>query len=269
MWVLGERGVNPPFRVMMRQMMQCMLARGGKPAQNGRTMIRFSLFGVRVTIHPTLWLMLAALGGLFSVSGLGDLLGVAVFAMAGLLCLLVHEMGHALVGSRLGGGSPEIWLAWLGGACNNPDSRLTRVGGVLMTMSGPAASVLLGLFAVAALGAYIGSFPVACYIGLHALAGVVHAETWLLGSSYLILFFICLIQVCFWWSVFNLLPVFPLDGGQIMHGLMESPRRMHFLSLLFACLLMAGCAVLGLWLIAILMFMLAALNYRCVQQAPY
>lgn len=232
-------------------------------------MIRFSLFGVRVRIHPTLWLMLAALGGVFSVSGLGDLFGVVVFVVAGLLCLLVHEMGHALVGQRLGGGEPEVWLAWLGGACNNPDSRLTRVGGVLMTMAGPAASVLLGLFAVAALGAYIGHFRAACYIGLHALAGVVHAETWLLGSSYVILFLICLMQVCFWWSLFNLLPVFPLDGGQIMNGLMESPRRMHFFSLLFACLLTAGCGVLGLWLMALLMLLLAGLNYRCMRQAPY
>lgn len=66
-----------------------------------------------------------------------------------------------------------------------------------------------------------------------------------------------------------MLPVFPLDGGQIMHGLMDSPRRMHFLSLLFACLLTAGSIVMGLWLITALMVVLAFLNYRCCQQAPY
>lgn len=232
-------------------------------------MIRFSLFGVRVMIQPTLWLMLAGLGCVFCASGRGDLLGVAVFVLAGLLCLLSHEMGHALVGRRLGGGEPEVCLAWLGGACNNPDARLTRTGGVLMTMAGPVASLLLGLAATALLGVYINSLPAACYIALHSLAGVVHQETWELGSVYVILFCVCLIQVSFWWSVFNLLPVFPLDGGQIMHGLMESPRRMHFCSLVFACLLTAGALVLGLWLIALLMVLLAFLNYRCCRMAPF
>lgn len=232
-------------------------------------MIRFSLFGIRVTIQPTLWLMLAVLGGVFSLPMTGDVLGVAVFVLAGLLCLLTHEMGHALVGKRLGGGAPEICLAWLGGACNNPDARLTRTEGVLMTIAGPAASVLLGLAATALLGVYINSVPAACYIALHSLAGVVHQETWELGSLYLIYFCIALIQLSFWWSVFNLLPVFPLDGGQIMHGLMESPRRMHFCSLVSACLLTVGSLVLGLWLIALLMVLLAFLNYRCCRTAPF
>lgn len=232
-------------------------------------MIRFSLFGVRVTIQPTLWLMLAGLGLAFGMSGGADMAGVAIFALAGLLCLLVHEMGHAMVSRRLGGGSPEVCLALLGGACTNPDARLTRTGGVLMTMAGPAASLLPGLFAVAALAVLIDSYPAACYIALHSLAGVVREDTWQLGSPYLILFCIRLIQVGFWWSVFNMLPVFPLDGGQIMHGLMDSPRRMHFLSLCFACLLTVGSLVLGLWLVAVLMVVLAFLNYRCCQQAPY
>lgn len=245
----------------------CLQNRRGSRNMDG--MIRFSLLGVRVTIQPTLWLMLVALGGAFGAAGLADVMGIAIFALAGLLCLLVHEMGHALVSKRLGGGAPEVCLAWLGGACTNPEARLTRTGGVLMTMAGPAASVLPGLFAAAALGVYIDSYPAACYIALHSLAGVIKEETWQLGSPYVILFCIRLIQVSFWWSVFNMLPVFPLDGGQIMHGLMDSPRRMHFLSLLFACLLTAGSIVLGLWLITALMVVLAFLNYRCCQQAPY
>lgn len=232
-------------------------------------MVRFSLFGVRVTISPSLWLILAVLGGLFNASGMLNLLGVGLFGIAALLCLLTHEMGHALVGRKLGGGTPEICLAWLGGDCSNPDARLTRTQGVIMTAAGPAASILLGFFALGLLGLYIDSLPAAGYIALHAVFGTVPSGTWELGSPLGILFFIDTICVCFWWSLFNLLPVFPLDGGQMMHGLMDSPRQMHFLSLLFACLFGTLFFVLGLWLMAALMLVLAFLNYRCRQQAPY
>lgn len=232
-------------------------------------MVRFSLFGVRVTISPTLWPVLAVLGGLFTASGVQNLLGVALFVVAALLCLLTHEMGHALVGRKLGGGEPEICLAWLGGDCSNPAARLTRTQGVIMTAAGPAASLLLGLFAIGLLGLFINSLPAACYIALHAVFGVVPSGTWELGAPLGILFFIDTICVCFWWSFFNLLPVFPLDGGQMMHGLMHSPRQMHFLSLLFACLFGTLFFMMGLWVMAALMVAMALLNYRCRQQAPY
>lgn len=249
-------------------MQQCGLA-CARVSPKIRRMIRFSLFGVRVSISPSLWLTLAVLGGVFNVSGMLNLLGVALFIIAALLCLLTHEMGHALVGRSLGGGQPEVCLAWLGGACNHPDAVLTRTQGVVMTAAGPAASVLLGLFAIGALGVYVGSLPAAGYIALHAVCGSVPAGTWELGAPLAILFFVDMICVSFWWSVFNLLPVFPLDGGQMMHGLSDSPRRMHFVSLVCACVLVALFFVLGLWPLCLLMGALAFLNYRCLQQAPY
>lgn len=232
-------------------------------------MIRFSLFGVRVSISPSLWLTLAVLGGIFGADGVVNFLGVALFVIAALLCLLTHEMGHAIVGRCLGGGSPEICLAWLGGDCCNPDATLTRTQGVVMTFAGPAASLLLGFFAVGCFGLYLNSLPVASYVALHAVCGRVPTGTWELGAPLAILFFVDLICVSFWWSVFNLLPVFPLDGGQMMNGLSDSPRRMHSFSLVCACVLTLLFVLCGLWLPAALMAALAFLNYRCRIQAPY
>ena len=66
-------------------------------------MIRFTLFGVPVSIHPTLWLTLAFLGRAFFATSMVEFMGSLLFIVAAFAVLLAHEMGHALVGRKLGG----------------------------------------------------------------------------------------------------------------------------------------------------------------------
>ena len=75
----------------------------------------FELFGVPVLIRPSSWIVLALLGGGLGISNGTDVSNVLVFVVAGMLCLLVHEFGHALVGRYLGGGEPCIEIAGMGG----------------------------------------------------------------------------------------------------------------------------------------------------------
>ena len=58
--------------------------------------LRFSFFGIPVSIQPMAWVVLALLGGAFGVSTSEDLTQTLVFMAAGMLCLLVHEFGHAV-----------------------------------------------------------------------------------------------------------------------------------------------------------------------------
>ena len=227
------------------------------------------MFGVPVTIHPSLWLTLALVGGVLSVTSVSGMLAVALFVIAGFFCLLVHEMGHALVGRGFGGGEPQVFMAWLGGDCCNERAVLTRWQGVLMTAAGPAASALLGLLAYAALSLYIGSFEGGAYLSLNYIFGIVPPEYSDLFPPMGLAFFRCLIQVSFWWTLLNLIPVFPLDGGQIMHGLMRSSHTMHVVSLVVALALVMLFIMFNLWLMAMLMGFLAYINYRGLQQAPY
>ncbi len=222
-----------------------------------------------MSIHPSLWLTLALVGGVLSVTSVSGALAVALFVIAGFLCLLVHEMGHALVGRYLGGGEPQVFMAWLGGDCCNERAVLTRWQGVLMTAAGPAASCLLGLLAFVLLSLYIGSFEGGVFLGLNYIFGVVPFEYSDLFPPMALAFFRCLIQVSFWWTLLNLIPVFPLDGGQIMHGLMRSSHTMHTVSLVVALLLVMLFIVFNFWLMAVLMGFLAYINYRGLQQAPY
>ncbi len=231
-------------------------------------MIRFRLFGVSVSIHPSLWFTLAMVG-LMVVSGVSLVPGVVLFTVAGFLCLFVHEMGHALLSRALGGGQPEIFMAWLGGDCCNARAVLTRWRGVVMTAAGPAASILLALLSILLLSLYVGGVDSGLCLTLNFLIGRVPAEYVALFPSYGLAFFKFLIQISVWWSLLNLLPIFPLDGGQIMHGLMSSPHTMHVVSVTVAAMSMTAFIAMGAWFLVLLMGFLCYFNFRCLQQSPF
>ncbi len=231
-------------------------------------MIRFRLFGVSVSIHPSLWLTLA-LVGLMTVSGVSLLPGVVLFTIAGFLCLFVHERGHALLSRALGGGEPEVVMAWLGGDCCNTRAVLTRWRGVVMTAAGPVASLLLAALSILLLCLYVRGFESGLYLSLNFLFGYVPSDYVALFPSYGLAFFKFLIQISIWWSLLNLLPIFPLDGGQIMHGLMDSPHTMHVVSVTVAAMSMAAFIAMSAWFLVLLMGFLGYLNFRCLQQSSY
>lgn len=78
-------------------------------------MIHFTLFGIPVYIRPSFWVVLAIFGGALSINSVEGLIYPALFVIAGFVAILSHEMGHALVGRRLGGGQQTIVLELFGG----------------------------------------------------------------------------------------------------------------------------------------------------------
>ena len=69
--------------------------------------------------------------------------------------------------------------------------------------------------------------------------------------------------------VYNLLPIYPLDGGMIMHNLIHSPRVMHIVSMAVAVLLIAGCLCMGYHAMLCILVILILLNYHGMKNAPY
>ena len=225
-------------------------------------MIRFTLFGVPVSIHPTLWLTLAILGRAFAVTNMVDLICVLLFTISAFVVLLAHEMGHALVGRRLGGGQPSVYLAWLGGDCTNETARLTRWQGVMMTAAGPLCSLAVGVLAFVVLSLYVGNFALGWEMSCLFALSILPAEVVMSFPPLAIFFFYYLIKISCWWTALNLLPIFPLDGGQIMQGLMKSRMQMHLISLTVAVVMCLVCGVLGFWLLMVFMVLLAVLNHK-------
>jgi Zn-dependent protease len=123
------------------------------------------------------------------------LLTLAVFG-----CVLLHELGHALMARRFGIQTEDITLYPIGGVARL--RRMPRAPGaeLLITLAGPAVN-----FAIAA-----------------ALAGL--SLLWVVpaGSGEFVADFLeemCLINLGL--GLFNLVPAFPMDGGRILRALLS------------------------------------------------
>ncbi|MBV8606479.1 MAG: site-2 protease family protein [Singulisphaera sp.] len=147
------------------------------------------VMGIDLYLHPTFLMLLvfigAMQGGLESV-----LLASATFG-----CVLLHELGHALMARRFGIETEDITLYPIGGIARL--KRMPRAPGaeLLIAMAGPMVNVLIVGILVAALGVLDGS-------GLDLF----------LGS---------LMQINIILAAFNLIPAFPMDGGRVLRALLS------------------------------------------------
>lgn len=185
--------------------------------------LNFRLFGVPVRISPWFWLVSAMLG-----SQLGpqpELLLTWVACIFG--SILIHEMGHALTGKYFGY-RPRVALYWMGGLCqsNAEESPREKLAVLLM---GPGAQFLLValIFLVGKLVWGIGWGTnlqiVKGMIGFRSGPVLIDADI-----SDIALFAyeqLCYINII--WALVNLLPIYPLDGGQITQVLLVGADRVH------------------------------------------
>ncbi len=214
--------------------------------------VSFRVGGIPVTIHLTFLLVIAFLG--FDAGGLDR---VAVWVAVATAAVLVHELGHAVVG-RLAGLQPRIDLAGFGGvtswsAHQHGRSRggLGRGWSLAISLAGPFTGFLGGGIAVA-LGAPCCRIPAGGDLAAFA-AGV-----WLFAS--------------FGWGILNLLPILPLDGGQALRELLPGTpaqrlQRAAAVGVVVGGLLVAWALTTGQAFLALLAGWIAWSNVQQVQAA--
>lgn len=173
-------------------------------------MIRFSLFRIPIGIHWMFWLLAAFLGGglraLENPSSRALSL-VAIFMVAALVSIVAHELGHALTGLKLGARRVEIELHGMGGHARFFGSQFTDKQNIIVTAAGPGASIALaGVAYVLILVTGLGS-------GQHTLS-----------EAYVAYFLSTMVIINVFWSIVNLMPVLPLDGGQILASALGRDR---------------------------------------------
>ena len=190
-----------------------------------------------------------------------------------MLCLLVHEFGHALVGRRMGGHLPMIEIGGWGGVTGFVSMNSSRAGYFAMVAAGPLASLALGLFVGLLLGVQVGdpiggmlySFFAPCGLAsVFAREGVMSINEALTEGSLpvpLMLFYSQVFLVCFWWSFINLLPIFPLDGGKLFGTLINNFRIASMVGIVLAGLAALFCLVFGMYFNACIAGYLAYINY--------
>jgi len=183
--------------------------------------LQFSLFGIPVRVSGWFWVGAALLGWGNCLSlARGDqrqlLQYLVIWMVAVLFSILVHEMGHALA-YRWFGQSAQVVLyhfggltiptAWGGRGARRPSERL------IVSAAGPLAQLGLAaaIVAVFKVGGYAVPFPL---IGMGESLGLYEGAA--IGSRFLAVFVDFLLFVNIFWPLLNLVPVPPLDGGQIV-----------------------------------------------------
>ena len=159
----------------------------------------FRIVGIDVFLHFS-WFLVA----LYEIQGralqYSSIYWNVLEYLALFLLVLLHEFGHALACRQTGGQADRIMLWPLGGiAYVSPPQ---RPGATLWSIAaGPLVNVAL--------------FPI---LGSIVLAG--RSMNWAVSLPNAENFFFYLWVINLVILIFNLLPIYPLDGGQILHSLL-------------------------------------------------
>ncbi|MCH6255350.1 M50 family metallopeptidase [Puniceicoccaceae bacterium K14] len=215
-------------------------------------MLTFNLFRIPVSVHWMFFLLTAFLGGLFGALEVGTpeaFKGVLVFMIAAFISIMVHELGHALTGLAMGAKFTQIHLGGMGGVAIFPGASFTRPKSILVTAAGPAASIILALIfsAVAANteNQTLSNYPLrAQFIGTMVFINI-------------------------FWSAFNLCPIMPLDGGQILRDTL-GPKRIKVSSIISLVFVAILSVVIWNWTHSIynifIMFLLGMHNWQLLKE---
>ena len=202
------------------------------------------------------------LGGGLAITSRQDLLMVLLWIIVLFVSILVHELGHALTSRKMTGVTPSIKLWGMGGLAY-PNTQLTRKQSFWVTWAGPLAGLgFFGLIVLTCCAIY--GFAIGTDLTMILLFPSRETYTVLAKMNDPVLYMLKdLLWVNFWWSLMNLLPVFPLDGGQIYASIERSPKKVWTVGMVTGALVaIAGFFILHQIVIAILFGYFAFQNYK-------
>jgi len=193
-----------------------------------------TLAGIDIRVHAAFLLIIVWIVGLYRMRGeslVSTLEGVG-FVLALFGCVVLHELGHALMAKRFGVRTRDITLLPIGGVASLERIPEDPRQELLIAVAGPAVNVVL---AVVFFGAAAGAGAV---VPLEAMT--------VTGGPFLER--LALMNVVL--AVFNMVPAFPMDGGRVVRALMVRPLgyvRATEVASLIGRLFAVGFAILGIY----------------------
>lgn len=247
--------------------------------------LRWRMFGIDVRVHPMFWAVSVFMGWNTLWMGFHYL---AIWVACVFVSILIHELGHVCMG-QIFGSRGHIVLYGFGGLAigsNHLESRWQRIA---VSFAGPLAGFLFLATILLVLWAWDNAtLPFFWLLAKASIGLPIEAEDNIGPFPRFphptILFAINdLIFINLLWGLVNLLPVWPLDGGQISRESLEgiTPARGLYLSLgisltvasllsLHCVLVMMGKRLLplnfGSLYTAILFGILALQSYQLIQR---
>ena len=177
--------------------------------------LNFTIAGIPVRVHPLFWVISFLFG--FSAN---NILYSFIWVLAIFLSILVHELGHAFAFRRYGLRS-SIVLHFMGGL-TVPESVSWGSGWanialrprqeIFISLAGPFSGFLLAALIILGVTVSGGS------IAIHWLLGFIPLPTLTslpFGGAILTVLVYILLSVNVFWGLINLVPVYPLDGGNV------------------------------------------------------
>jgi len=233
--------------------------------------LRFSIGEIPVRVHPLFWLIALLLGSS------GDLLTIPVWIVVVFISILIHELGHALA-FRFYGIRSQIVLHAMGGltipestpwgsgwASISPNPRQQ----IIISLAGPFAGFSFAVLIMAVTALAGGSLLTSNLFGFIPLPLTAIMP---FGGQVLSIFMTMLLFVNVFWGIFNLLPVYPLDGGQVTRNALiqydprDGARKSLWVSVIAgAVIALAGLLLMRSIYIAFLFGLLAFQSYQSLQ----
>jgi Zn-dependent protease len=162
--------------------------------------------GIDIRIHATFLLLLGWIGAGYWATGrgIGAMLAAVVFICALFICVVCHELGHALMARKFGIKTADITLLPIGGL-----ARLERMPEeprqeLWIALAGPAVNLAIAAVLYGWLAMNHEWEPIR-YL---KVATGPFVERLLIANASL--------------ALFNLIPAFPMDGGRVLRALLAT-----------------------------------------------
>lgn len=193
--------------------------------------LQWRMFGIPVRVHPMFWLVTALMGQNALEDGIGYLL---LWIACVFVSILIHEMGHVVMGTLLGSPGGHIVLYSFGGLAIGSSDLPYRWQRIAVSLAGPLAGFLF--IGLVILGFFLFAPQRIILLEQSPYLLIRYRESLMIQIALFDLVFINIM-----WGLLNLLPIWPLDGGRISRELFEGfiPRNGVRYSLIIS-LVLAG-----------------------------
>jgi len=161
--------------------------------------------GIKVSIH---WTFLILIGWIVFTNvregrTVTDIFWSVGFILSIFVCVVLHELGHALTAQRFHIKTKDITLYPIGGVARLESIPKKPREELLVALAGPAVNLLIVILL----------YP---FIDIALLEDP--NNLMVIGSANFVLAFVA---VNFWLAIFNLIPAFPMDGGRVFRALLS------------------------------------------------
>jgi len=172
--------------------------------------MKYSLYlgkisGIKISVHWTFLILIfwIVFTNMRSGRGVNEIIWSVVFVLAIFVCVILHELGHALTAQRFNIKTRGISILPIGGVAQLESIPEKPKEELLVALAGPAVNVLIAgiLYPFVTFAQDIGALNTLSSIGPKN-------------------FFVALMSINLWLALFNLIPAFPMDGGRVLRAVL-------------------------------------------------